>query len=102
VQTTSQHVVGTYPTCEQERIIGSQSLTHVLLQNLALPELLCFWEGFSFYYSPTLTTNKGNKMNQYYKMFGDMIEGILNSPFFIPTLFGVGILSVILDMCGLL
>ena len=35
-------------------------------------------------------------------MFEDMIDGVLNSPFFIPTLFGMGILSVILDMCGLL
>jgi len=41
-------------------------------------------------------------MNQYFKMFEDMIDGVLNSPFFIPTLFGVGILSVILEMCGLL
>jgi hypothetical protein len=32
-----------------------------------------------------------------------MIEYILNRPsILIPTLFGVGILSVILDMCGLL
>jgi hypothetical protein len=38
----------------------------------------------------------------YFEMFNAMIDGILNSPFFIPTLFGLGILSVILDMCGLL
>ena len=41
-------------------------------------------------------------MNQYFKMFEDMIDGILNSPFFVPMLFGMGILAVILDMCGLL